>query len=262
MTKTVFEIMDARYIFLSKTISSLKKKKDLYPEGSINIRPNVSGFSYYLYKDKSFKYLSKKDTVLIKQLIQKNLISQAIMTAQKEAAVLQKFISEYPKEVVEDLYEHLPESRKKYASPLFLNNEEYAQYWLSIPFTPKPIGEDVPDFYTQKGEHVRSKSEVIIADRLFAKGIPYKYECPLKLSGGGIIHPDFTVLDVKRRKVLYWEHRGMLDDKEYAKNSVQRLKSLMKEDIFIGVNLIITEETSISPLGTNEIDAIIKKFFH
>ena len=53
----------------------------------------------------------------------------------------------------------------------------------------------------------------------------------------------------------------MLDDKEYAKNSVQRLKYLMKEDIFIGVNLIITEETSISPLGTNEIDAIIKKFF-
>ena len=117
MTKTVFEIMDARYIFLSKTISSLKKKKDLYPEGSINIRPNVSGFSYYLYKDKSFKYLSKKDTDLIKQLIQKDLISQAIKTSQKEAAVLQKFISEYPKEVVEDLYEHLPESRKKYASP-------------------------------------------------------------------------------------------------------------------------------------------------
>ena len=52
----------------------------------------------------------------------------------------------------------------------------------------------------------------------------------------------------------------MMDDKEYAKNSVQRIKTLMKEGLFIGDDLIITEETSTNPLGTNEIDAIIKKF--
>ena len=53
----------------------------------------------------------------------------------------------------------------------------------------------------------------------------------------------------------------MMDDKEYAKSSVLRLKALMKEDIFIGEKLIITEETLTNPLGTNEIDAIIKKYF-
>ena len=260
MTKTVFEIMDARYIFLSKTISSLKKKKDLYPEGSINIRPNVSGFSYYLYKDKSFKYLSKKDTVLIKQLIQKDLISQAIKTSQKEAAVLQKFISEYPIEVVEDLYEHLPESRKKYASPLFLNNEEYAQYWLSIPFTPKPIGEDVPDFYTQKGEHVRSKSEVIIADRLFAKGIPYKYECPLRV-GNGIIHPDFTILRMSDRKVVYYEHCGKMTDPEYTKDIPERANKYARIGIFQGDRLFYTFESAECPLDIKALNTFIESNF-
>ena len=258
MTKTVFEIMDARYIFLSKTISSLKKKKDLYPEGSINIRPNVSGFSYYLYKDKSFKYLSKKDTVLIKQLIQKDLISQAIKTSQKEAAVLQKFISEYPIEVVEDLYEHLPESRKKYASPLFLNNEEYAQYWLSIPFTPKPIGEDVPDFYTQKGEHVRSKSEVIIGDRLYANGIPYKYECPLKV-GKDIIHPDFTILRLSDRKILYHEHCGKMGDKSYVEDMVSRVNQYGKAGIYCGDKLYFSFESSDQPLDISWLDDFIEK---
>ena len=53
----------------------------------------------------------------------------------------------------------------------------------------------------------------------------------------------------------------MMDDKEYAKNSVQRLKTMMGDGIFVGEKLIITEETSTSPLGTNEINAIIKKFF-
>jgi len=53
----------------------------------------------------------------------------------------------------------------------------------------------------------------------------------------------------------------MMDEKDYAKNSVKRIKMLMKEDIYIGDKLIITEETSSNPLGTDEIYAIIKKFF-
>ena len=35
-----------------------------------------------------------------------------------------------------------PEKRKKYASPIFLNNDEYAQYWMAQPFTPKAFGKD------------------------------------------------------------------------------------------------------------------------
>ena len=53
----------------------------------------------------------------------------------------------------------------------------------------------------------------------------------------------------------------MMDDREYVKNSVWRLKEMMKEGITIGEKLIITEETSTNPLGTNEIDVIIRKYF-
>ena len=28
-----------------------------------------------------------------------------------------------------------------------------------------------------------------------------------------IIHPDFTVLNVRTREILYWEHLGMMDNK-------------------------------------------------
>lgn len=80
----------------------------------------------------------------------------------------------------------------------------------------------------------------------------------MMLANGKVIYPDFTILNVKERKVMYWEHRGMMDDKEYAKNSVARIKLYMKNGYFPGNDLIITEETSITPLGTDEIEAVIK----
>lgn len=69
----------------------------------------------------------------------------------------------------------------------------------------KGFDESTSEFYTAKGEKVRSKSEVIIADVLSREGIPYRYEYPLYLKGIGKVHPDFTVLNVKQRKEIYWE---------------------------------------------------------
>ena len=162
---------------------------------------------------------------------------------------------------VQNIYSDSPAEVKELIIPIDVSDEDYAQKWLNIPYEGKVIPDLLPFFETKRKERVRSKSELNIANALADKGIPYKYECPLQLRNGAIIYPDFTVLDVKRRKVMYWEHRGMMDDKEYAKNSVQRLKTMMGEGIFVGEKLIITEETSTSPLGTNEINAIIKKFF-
>jgi len=71
-----------------------------------------------------------------------------------------------------------------------------------------------PELYTAKGERVRSKSEIIIADSLMRAGVPYRYEFPIILNGYGKIYPDFTVLNVGLRKELYWEHLGMMDDSE------------------------------------------------
>ena len=79
------------------------------------------------------------------------------------------------------------------------------------------------------------------------------------LANGKVIYPDFTVLKVSERKVIYWEHRGMMDDREYARNAVNRIKSYNKNGVFLGENLILTEETSTDPLGTDEIETVISR---
>jgi hypothetical protein len=48
---------------------------------------------------------------------------------------------------------------------------------------------------TTRGELVRSKSEVIIANLLHALRITYAYEQPFTRQDGSVRYPDFTVED-------------------------------------------------------------------
>ncbi len=57
-----------------------------------------------------------------------------------------------------------------------------------------------PIFYTHKGERVRSKSEVIIANLLYKYQIPYRYEFPLTIKDFGITYPDFLILNVRKKR--------------------------------------------------------------
>lgn len=68
---------------------------------------------------------------------------------------------------------------------------------------------------TERGDLVRSKSELVIADKLHSRGIEYAYEQPLTLGEGRIRYPDFTIADHARGINFYWEHLGLLDDPGY-----------------------------------------------
>ena len=80
---------------------------------------------------------------------------------------------------------------------------------------------------TERGDLVRSKSELVIADKLHARGIDYAYEQPLVLSNGRTRYPDFTIADHARGVTFYWEHLGMLHDPGYkARWDVKRTEYL------------------------------------
>lgn len=69
-------------------------------------------------------------------------------------------------------------------------------------------------YTTADGNHVRSKSEVIISDLLYGAGIRYKYEEKLEYEHGKFINPDFTIY-LDNDKKMFWEHVGMLGTEEY-----------------------------------------------
>src|SRR5690606_38956714 len=83
---------------------------------------------------------------------------------------------------------------------------------------------------TSRGDAVRSKSEVIIANLLHAKGIEYHYEHPLEL-GGVVKYPDFTIEDDATGITYYWEHCGMLHDLAYRQRWEEKKRWYREHDI-------------------------------
>ncbi len=94
-------------------------------------------------------------------------------------------------------------------------------------------------YQTLSGDFVRSKSEVIIANILFQSGIPFFYEKILKAPDGTRRDPDFTL--EWKGKTYYWEHLGLLDDEEYARE--WQVKKAWYQANFPG-QLITTQETA------------------
>ena len=113
---------------------------------------------------------------------------------------------------------------------------------------------------TARGELVRSKSEVIIADALFHNGLEYQYEPELILEGK-VKRPDFKIIDADTGGEWYWEHCGMMSDAKYAKRWSEKERFYAKNGIVRGKNLIVTEEFAGEGLDSYKINEMIKDIF-
>lgn len=119
-----------------------------------------------------------------------------------------------------------------------------------------------------KGEPMRSKSEVIIADSLAEAGIEYAYEKPLKGNDGNIRYPDFTIEDDDSGITYYWEHCGMLYDTAYRRRWEAKLVWLQEQGVLPKEEgygqrgtLIVTSDTLAGGISSQEIKKLIKEIW-
>ena len=249
-----------RYKRLTELINRIEERMKALPEGRIYVKSHGKKSYYYLVADGQEMYLAKDKSDLIESLLQKKYLEKVLRTAKEEMDVLKRLIRTYPEIVAEDIYGNLSDARRKYVKPIIPTNEEYARRWESRYYKKKPVSDDVPVYKTLKGDLVRSKSEMIIADRLFLNNITYKYECPLK-AGNEIIHPDFTIMRIRDRKILYLEHCGKMGDPDYAEEMVVRHNKYGNEGIILGDKLFYTFESSKTPLDVRVVDQMIDVLF-
>lgn len=113
---------------------------------------------------------------------------------------------------------------------------------------------------TVRGELVRSKSEVIIANALHYNGLDYEYEPELKLEDR-VKRPDFKIEDYDTGVVWYWEHCGMMTDPQYRKRWEDKKKFYEKNGIVEGKNLIVTYDDENGGLDSDVIQKIIEDTF-
>lgn len=237
-------------------------------------------------------YIPKSEMDFIKELAQKDYLEKICKLTQKELKQVKAFFKSYKPNELEEAYTTLKAERKKLVTPIRLPDDEYAERWQAMPYTGKSFAEELPTLLTAKGERVRSKSEIIIADTLARLGIPYRYEAPLQLeistqlktdtmfvalgapkthhrasaSQGknaakrpATFYPDFTCLNIRTRKEFIWEHFGMMEDSEYAKNTVEKERIYASAGYVQGVNFIATTETTDMPLNSQYVEMIAEK---
>ena len=106
---------------------------------------------------------------------------------------------------------------------------------------------------TDRMEVVASKSELIIANEMIRQGIHYDYEKRLYLPDG-VIRPDFT-LYLPDGTEIYWEHAGMMDDPEYARNFRNKLMRYDQAGYHLNEQLIVTYDRG----GTIDLE-IVRRF--
>ena len=209
------------------------------------------------------KYVSKqKEWNRIKNLAQAEYRSKLCVLLEKEIKYLKRIIE--GEKQISALYTKLYEGKRILFEPDILPISEKIKRFEQEEHVGLPFNEDdYTEYYTNRGERVRSKSEKIIADELNRQGIPYKYEKPLLLLVDGVIkkfHPDFTVMNRTTGEIKYVEHLGMIDNPFYLKNTLSKLDIYEKNNLLIGRDVILLHESSYRPLNTKAVADYIIEF--
>lgn len=136
---------------------------------------------------------------------------------------------------------------------LFSRNE---QNWLTKPYERNPAYPKELKFSTTKNKLMRTKSELIIANRLEHYNIPYLPEMPLWFEYNMYpIYPDFTILK-SNGDIVIWEHMGRMDKEDYFIKNSRKIIEYRQNGYSQNTNLIITLEEDIIEPGI--IDHIIE----
>lgn len=247
---------------LESIIHRAEKSLSFAPEGSVLVKRYKKGAQFYYRedpKDRNGTYILAAERERAIALVQKAYDRKVLAAAKEQWKTLNSFLTKFRPDALANIFEKESELRQILLNPFELPDKQFLAEWESAEYEGKSFLENTPLHYTDREERVRSKSEVMIANALLKEKIPYRYECPLKL-GNQTIYPDFTILRMRDRKEIYWEHLGMMDDTQYRDTALQRIHIYEANGIFPGEQLILTFETYRMPLNAQVVRQMIRHY--
>ncbi|WP_101722420.1 hypothetical protein [Eggerthella timonensis] len=108
---------------------------------------------------------------------------------------------------------------------------------------------------TSRGERMRSKAEVLIAETLYVYGIPFRYEQELEV-GHMTFHPDFT-FEGAGGKEFYLEFCGMMDDPAYVEGHKRKRGAYEAAGIVEWSNIIYLYSSG-NDMDMMRVDSVVR----
>lgn len=222
-------------------------------------------YQYYIVKKgkshrSNGKYIKNENRALAQSIAQRDYDKKLINLIDRSLTGIENFMSYNRIKEIYEVYDKMKEGRRQLVEPRLMSDKLYKEAWEKMKYQPKGFADDAIKIYSENKERVRSKSEKIIADKLKAIGIPYRYEAPITLKGYGIVYPDFTLLDIHNRKEYIWEHFGMMDDEQYIEKAIKKIELYQRNGYFTGDKLIITHETRQRPLDMQVVESMLDTY--
>jgi len=248
---------------LMKVLQETTKASERAPSGRLRFDRKGNTVQYYHrleHSDNKGIYLKRKQDSLAVALAQKAYDSKLTDELKVQIDALANFLDEYRPEKIDEIFDAYHECRKKLIRPVKLSDQDYINRWMSVEYVKKSFDENSAEYYTAKGERVRSKSEILIADALNRFNIPYRYEFPTTIPGLGVCYPDFTCLNVRSRKEYIWEHFGMMADPKYSENAIDKIEKYIITGLCNESGLIMTFETKNHPINARLIEHHIRQY--
>lgn len=231
------------------------------PEGAVKTS-KIKGRPYYYFKrlvDPSFQIVRKghpEDWAVFSDICLSKWLKKMIRNMERNQKALRRMMNQYQTYELEDIREILSPACKV----------------LDVDFVKKAIRKNDPLPFPSQSEcpyhleelvhrttfglYMRSKSEVMIAELLWAAGIQFAYEPEIRLLGPDgkehVYYPDFLVWDASG-KVYYWEHIGLFKDPNYRRRNEEKRLVYFFNKITVGNNLIITSDDRDGALDLDTI---------
>ncbi|MBR6019277.1 MAG: hypothetical protein IK055_03545 [Lachnospiraceae bacterium] len=254
-------VLVARLQLLENLVEDFGDRMRGLPQGQIRISHHGQRTMYYYRGQRSerWKYMSVQERSKAEAVINRDYMEQVVAWASGEIRKIRRFLAEgYPSSAREP-FSKFSLFRQDLIRPLFPSDEEVIREFYSLTYDPLETFSENKRFETGRGESVRSKAEWMIAQKMAEFDVPYQYEAPLRLKGVGTVRPDFRCFNVRRRKVIYWEHLGRMGDPEYASEALRKMQAYSASGFHIADNLIVTEETVDCPLTPATVEYWIRR---
>lgn len=256
-----------RIVYLHQLIQAKTKALKSAPEGNLKAYAYRKGFQYaYRKADRpEYIYIRKSQIALAQKLAQKKYDQRVLDLAKTELSCREKLLRIQQQGGPDEEYQKLPEACQVLVTPIEEPFDLFSEKWQEQEYEKMGFQADSGEFYSSRGERVRSKTEVLIADLLARKNIPHLYEKPLvlKYPRPVVVHPDFTLLRQSDRKEVYLEHMGMMSDSEYSEKAMRKILTYEKNGFYAGDRLLITYESAAIPVDMKlveaQIDQILKR---
>lgn len=257
--------IDNEIAFLEENIQNVEKELEILakkvPKGAkLHSFRHGNKYQYFMRTNSSDingKYIKAKDRKAAIVLAQIEYYRKLLEGLKSALSTFNQISIKCVDEIFESTLNCMAPGKRELITPPYIPDASFISNWKNMEFEHMDFSPDYPEYYTRQNLRVRSKSEVIIADILDEVGIPFLYEKPLRLKTG-TVHPDFTLLNIKTRKELYWEHLGMMDDVDYRNNAFFKLRNYEANGLYPYESIIWTFETGKYPLNTKEIRKMVK----